>query len=227
MHTPVLLKESIEALNIQEGGRYIDATYGLGGHSQEIAQAGGLVLGLDWDPENVQKNVKRGLPKNVKKAIESGESFAKWVKLIWEAGTAFGTLRDYITNLSPVIQALVSPIGAVSSQLTELAYRIGVLKRTQADFETGTKTVGERSQDAVNKIQGDIKAAEDAAKLKKSIDDQLGKVGKTGSTGSTGKTTQQQTKELKTFSNQIRDSIVFFFWVKVGGCTTTNFFPFG
>jgi hypothetical protein len=67
--------------------------------------------------------------------------------------------------------------------------------------------VGERSQDAVNKIQGDIKAAEDAAKLKKSIDDQLGKVGKTGSTGSTGKTTQQQTKELKTFSNQIRDSI--------------------
>jgi DNA repair ATPase RecN len=147
------------------------------------------------------------LDKNMKKAIESGESFAKWVKLIWEAGTAFGTLRDYITNLSPVIQALVSPIGAVSSQLTELAYRIGVLKRTQADFETGTKTVGERSQDAVNKIQGDIKAAKDAAKLKKKIDDEIANAGKTGSTGSIGKTTQQQTKELKTFSDQIKDSI--------------------
>jgi len=148
------------------------------------------------------------LDKNMKKAIESGESFAKWVKLIWEAGTAFGTLRDYITNLSPVIQALVSPLGAVSKQLTELAYRIGVLKRTQADFETGLPTLDERSGNAVNKIQSDIKAAEDAAKLKKEIDDQVAGLNK--QTGSTGKTNTKQTentvKELKTYSDQVRDS---------------------
>ncbi|MBM3435673.1 MAG: 16S rRNA (cytosine(1402)-N(4))-methyltransferase, partial [Bacteroidetes bacterium] len=32
-HEPVLLKESIEGLNIKKGGIYVDATYGGGGHS--------------------------------------------------------------------------------------------------------------------------------------------------------------------------------------------------
>ena len=32
-HTPVLLKEAIEALNIKEDGVYVDCTFGGGGHS--------------------------------------------------------------------------------------------------------------------------------------------------------------------------------------------------
>ena len=35
-HTPVMLKESIKAMNINPDGAYIDATYGYGGHSKEI-----------------------------------------------------------------------------------------------------------------------------------------------------------------------------------------------
>ena len=35
-HTPVLLAESVEGLNIIEDGIYVDATYGGGGHSREI-----------------------------------------------------------------------------------------------------------------------------------------------------------------------------------------------
>ena len=35
-HTPVMLKESIQAMNINPDGAYIDATYGYGGHSKEI-----------------------------------------------------------------------------------------------------------------------------------------------------------------------------------------------
>ena len=149
------------------------------------------------------------LDKNMKKAIESGESFAKWVKLIWEAGTAFGTLRDYITNLSPVIQALVSPLGAVTDQITQLAYRIGVLKRTQADFETGTQQVGERSQNAVDVIQGRIKKAEDEARLKKKIEDELNKLGQTGKTGSTGAQNKitGEPKELLTAIDEIQKRI--------------------
>ncbi len=65
MHTPVLLEESIKALNVRKDGRYIDATYGLGGHSRAIAQAGGLVLGIDWDQGNVANSTERGTPANV------------------------------------------------------------------------------------------------------------------------------------------------------------------
>lgn len=54
MHTPVLLKEAIEALNVGEGGLYIDATVGEGGHTQEILKLGGRVLGIDADYEQIQ-----------------------------------------------------------------------------------------------------------------------------------------------------------------------------
>ena len=35
-HIPALLRESIEGLNIQPGGIYVDVTFGGGGHSMEI-----------------------------------------------------------------------------------------------------------------------------------------------------------------------------------------------
>lgn len=59
MHTPVLLQETIEALEIKKGGKYIDATYGLGGHSREIVKKGGIVLGIDWDDSSETRNLKR------------------------------------------------------------------------------------------------------------------------------------------------------------------------
>lgn len=56
MHTPVLLKEVIEALNIKKDSLYIDATFGEGGHSQAILEKGGKVLGIDLDPEQIINN---------------------------------------------------------------------------------------------------------------------------------------------------------------------------
>jgi len=35
-HVPVLLKKSIDGLDIKPGGIYIDVTFGGGGHSREI-----------------------------------------------------------------------------------------------------------------------------------------------------------------------------------------------
>ena len=35
-HLPVLCKESIDALNIRDGGCYVDGTFGAGGYSLEI-----------------------------------------------------------------------------------------------------------------------------------------------------------------------------------------------
>ena len=50
-HVPVLLEESIEGLNIQPGGTYVDATYGGGGHSAKILEKleGGKLIAFDQD----------------------------------------------------------------------------------------------------------------------------------------------------------------------------------
>jgi 16S rRNA (cytosine1402-N4)-methyltransferase len=51
-HIPVLLKETIDFLAVQRGGTYLDATVGLGGHSEEIAKrlgAPGHLIGFDKD----------------------------------------------------------------------------------------------------------------------------------------------------------------------------------
>lgn len=51
LHKSVLLNESIENLNIKDGGIYIDATMGYGGHSKEILKRNkkGYLYGFDQD----------------------------------------------------------------------------------------------------------------------------------------------------------------------------------
>lgn len=50
-HTPVLLRETIEGLQVNPGKRFIDATYGGGGHTRAIESLGGRVLGIDVDSD--------------------------------------------------------------------------------------------------------------------------------------------------------------------------------
>ena len=52
-HTPVLLKESIEALNINPDGIYVDLTFGGGGHSMAILPQinGGKLVAFDCDDD--------------------------------------------------------------------------------------------------------------------------------------------------------------------------------
>ncbi len=54
-HTPVLLQQCLDALAIQPHGVYLDATFGRGGHSREIAKrlTNGRLYAIDRDPEAV------------------------------------------------------------------------------------------------------------------------------------------------------------------------------
>lgn len=53
-HIPVLLKESIDLLKIEPGKKYIDATLGGGGHSEEIIKSKGVLLSIDRDPDALE-----------------------------------------------------------------------------------------------------------------------------------------------------------------------------
>ena len=48
-HITVLLKEAVEALQVQPQAWYVDATVGGGGHTSAILEQGGKVLGFDFD----------------------------------------------------------------------------------------------------------------------------------------------------------------------------------
>ena len=53
IHKSVLLKEVLDFLKIEPGAKYVDATLGQAGHSLEIARMGGLVLGIEANPQTL------------------------------------------------------------------------------------------------------------------------------------------------------------------------------
>ena len=61
-HTPVLLEECIQGLNIKEDGIYVDGTIGGAGHSLKIIQkltSKGMLIGIDRDEEALKEAKER------------------------------------------------------------------------------------------------------------------------------------------------------------------------
>ncbi len=57
-HTSVLMKEVLEALDVQSGDTVIDATLGGAGHFKQLLGAlgeGGVIVGIDADPDAVER----------------------------------------------------------------------------------------------------------------------------------------------------------------------------
>mgnify|MGYP001609111026 CR=1 FL=1 len=57
-HRSVLLREAVDALNIRDAW-YLDCTLGDGGHSIEIIKRGGKVVGIDVDPQALERVQRR------------------------------------------------------------------------------------------------------------------------------------------------------------------------
>ncbi|MBQ2205405.1 MAG: 16S rRNA (cytosine(1402)-N(4))-methyltransferase, partial [Lachnospiraceae bacterium] len=62
-HIPVLLNETIEGLNINKDGIYVDATLGGGGHSEKILEilsnGCGKLIGIDQDSDAISETSKK------------------------------------------------------------------------------------------------------------------------------------------------------------------------
>lgn len=61
-HTPVFLEEALAALDVRDGGRYLDATFGRGGHTAAILQRvgrQGRVVAIDRDPDAIRAGRER------------------------------------------------------------------------------------------------------------------------------------------------------------------------
>jgi 16S rRNA (cytosine1402-N4)-methyltransferase len=109
-HTPVLLREVLAALDVRAGGRYLDATFGRGGHSAAILERAGRegrVVAIDRDPE----------------AIRAGrERFANDDRLTL-IGSPFSRLEQQVAGLDLVggFDGVLLDLGVSSPQLDDPA----------------------------------------------------------------------------------------------------------
>lgn len=103
MHTTVFLEEAVRELNVQLGKKYIDATFGEGGHSVLIKKLGGEVLAIDLDPNQVAKHkdfkVVQGNFAEIEK-IAKQESFTPVSGVIFDFGLSTEQIKTGGMGLS-------------------------------------------------------------------------------------------------------------------------------
>lgn len=86
-HKPVLLEETIDALNIKPDGIYVDGTAGGGGHSSEILKRlspNGRLISIDQDPDAIEAVTER--LKDYKNSIICKGNFSDVVSIVNSLG---------------------------------------------------------------------------------------------------------------------------------------------
>ncbi len=108
-HTPVLLDEVLEWLDVKPDGTYIDATLGAGGHSAAIAArlTSGKLISLDQDAQALAL------------AAERLKRFGTTVKLV---GSSFSRIAEVVHELGiPGVDGVLADLGVSSMQLDQAA----------------------------------------------------------------------------------------------------------
>jgi len=105
-HTPVMVREVMEALKPADGKRYLDATLGGGGHAEhllELSAPTGQVLGLDWD-ETALAGARERLNRFGNRMVTRRANFADARALLKELGwdRVDGVLLDLGFSLQQV-----------------------------------------------------------------------------------------------------------------------------
>jgi 16S rRNA (cytosine1402-N4)-methyltransferase len=99
-HLPIMVQEIVDALRLRPGDRCVDCTLGYGGHARELlhaVQPGGMLLGLDQDPLEIEKTEARlqalGLPGLLVRRVNFAGVQRVLAELGWAEG-ADGILAD-------------------------------------------------------------------------------------------------------------------------------------
>ena len=112
-HQSVMIKEALDALQVQSGRWYVDATFGRGGHSQVILDKGGKVIGLDFDKQTIDP-AHQHFSKALKNSslILIRENFDKLAQIISKLkqdgildSPVWGTLFDFGTSTDQLMAA--------------------------------------------------------------------------------------------------------------------------
>jgi 16S rRNA (cytosine1402-N4)-methyltransferase len=105
-HVPVLLAETLEGLGVGRGGLFVDATVGLGGHSEALLEASpeARLVGIDRDPVALERAARRL------------ERFGSRVRLVHANFQRFRQAMDSI-GVSGGLAGVLADLGVSSMQL--------------------------------------------------------------------------------------------------------------
>ena len=104
-HVSVLWKETVDAINVHEGGLYADFTMGGGGHSSLILERGGILYGFDQDMDAIEVCKKR--------FKDMGERFNP-------IHANFSSVKEELENLKvDKLDGIIADLGVSSYQLDE------------------------------------------------------------------------------------------------------------
>lgn len=96
-HTPVLLEAALQALAIRPAGRYVDGTFGRGGHSRGILSRlgpNGRLLAMDRDPSALAASGQLAADPRFSFRQESFSRMAEVIRQHWPDGGVDGVLLD-------------------------------------------------------------------------------------------------------------------------------------
>jgi 16S rRNA (cytosine1402-N4)-methyltransferase len=94
-HIPVLLDETLDALDPGRGGWYVDATLGLGGHAAALLERfpEARLLGIDRDPQARAEAARRLAPFGDRARVVAG-NFHRLAEAVGDAAPVAGVLAD-------------------------------------------------------------------------------------------------------------------------------------
>ncbi len=120
MHKTVLLEESVEQLNLENGDVVIDATLGMGGHTIKLAQAvgeKGRVIAIDMDAvaiKEAKERIKKEDKDLLKRIIFVKDNFKNIDKIVAGQGTPTIKIKGVLADLGWRIEQISDPTYGMS-----------------------------------------------------------------------------------------------------------------
>lgn len=123
MHQTVFRTQAIDILQVKPDGIYLDATFGAGGHTQEILSRGGKVVALDYDNLSVERGRE-----NFKEELDTGR-----LQLF---NRNFAYLSDIVTAVPQFsgFNGMIFDLGTSTDQLMSSTHGLSVYNNGPLDM---------------------------------------------------------------------------------------------
>lgn len=122
-HIPVMLDEAVEGLAVREGGRYLDGTFGRGGHAREVLSRlgpDGRLLLMDRDPTAIAAAAELASDPRVRIRHANFSRLAEW------------------DETAPGLDGVLLDLGVSSPQLDEAARGFSFMQDAPLDMRMDT-----------------------------------------------------------------------------------------